>query len=151
MVNLVLAHILLISSSFSVNASTEGETTRVPVYHGLASIEIPSSWFEVPEEVLEFYSLRSAESSGGRMAEFYQVGFRPGSPELDFALPQVLIQIRESGRLKYGQFLHLPTVEFLQDASGERIANRRGPLIKRLQLDEVAFDKNTFALLFHMS
>ncbi len=145
MVKSFLACSLLLFLPFAAFASEE-EVTRVPVYNGHASIEVPASWYEVPEEVLEFYSLRSAESSGGRMAEIYQVGFRPGSPELDFALPQVLIQIRESGRLKYGQFLHLPTLQSFQDVSGERIASRRGPLIKRLHLDEVVFDREAFAL-----
>ena len=35
-----------------------------------------------------------------RTAETYQHGFRPGDPDAEFALPQLLIQIREDGRLR---------------------------------------------------
>lgn len=130
-------------------AGTDGEFREVTVYDGHVTLEVPANWNEIPQEVLEFYSLRAAEASGGRMAEIYQYGFRPGDPEIDFALPQVLIQIRESGRLSYRQFLVLPSAESMR-ATGERtLANRVGPLVRGLELGDTVFDKDSFAL--HLS
>jgi hypothetical protein len=119
---------------------------RMVVYDGLASLEIPTTWFEIPPEALEFHSLRTAELSGGRSAEIYQHGFRPGDPSLEFALPQVLIQIRESGRLKYAQFLRLPPLKAIRREGDARIIERTGPLLADVELDRVTFDRRTFSL-----
>jgi hypothetical protein len=119
---------------------------RVTLYDGLVTLEVPTSWNEIPTETLEFYSLRSAEASGGRMAEVYQLGFRPDDPELDFALPQILIQIRESGREPYGQFLRLPASDLLGEMSDDVTSEHAGPLLRGVRLDEVAFDRDRFAL-----
>ena len=63
----------------SVASSTAEEPVRtVILYQGHATIEVPRDWHDISEESLEFYSLRSAEASGGRVAEIYQYGFRPG-------------------------------------------------------------------------
>ena len=69
---------------------------RVEVYQGLATFEIPVDWHEIPTDLIEFYALESAEASGGKLAEFYQHGFRPGNPENDFELPQILVQIKKA-------------------------------------------------------
>jgi len=119
---------------------------QVIVYDGHVVLEVPISWQEIPTEVLEFYSLRAAEASGGRTAEIYQHGFRPGDPEIDFSLPQILIQIRESGRLAYGQFLHLPPLAELRGDGKQRLAERAGPMLNRVELDEVSFDRASFSL-----
>ncbi|MCK5377100.1 MAG: hypothetical protein KAJ97_08470, partial [Acidobacteria bacterium] len=119
---------------------------QVSVYDGHVSLEVPVSWQEIPTEVLEFFSLRAAEASGGKTAEIYQHGFRPGDPEMDFALPQILIQIRESGRLAYGQFLHLPPLAELRSDGEQRLAERAGPMLNWVELDEVSFDHASFSL-----
>jgi hypothetical protein len=115
----------------------------VEVYGGLATLDIPETWNEIPPDVLEFFSLQSAESSGGLMVEIYQHGFRPGNPEADFAPPQVLIQIKESGRLNYRQFLQLPPIELVRDQEAGRLDERMGPLLENLHLNEVSFDRET--------
>ncbi len=118
----------------------------VTVYDGHVTLEVPAAWNEIPLEVLEFYSLRAAESSGGRMTEIYQHGFRPDDPEIDFALPQVLIQIRESGRLNYRQFLHLPSAEQLREAGEHSLAEHVGPMVRGMELGDAVFDRETFSL-----
>lgn len=122
------------------------EMREVALYDGRVRLEVPAHWHEIAAETLEFYSLRSAEATGGRVAEIYQLGFRPGDPELDFALPQVLIQIRESGREPYGQFLSLPRADVIQKLSAERLAEHTGPLMTALELEEITFDRERFAL-----
>jgi len=116
------------------------------VYGGLATIDIPETWNEIPPDVLEFFSLQSAESSGGLMVEIYQHGFRPGNPEADFAPPQVLIQIKESGRLNYRQFLQLPPIELVRDQGAGRLDGRMGPLLEDLHLNDVFLDREAYSV-----
>ena len=124
-----------------------GETSRtITVYGGLVTLEMPVQWNEIPPDVLEFYSLQSAEKSGGKIVEIYQHGFRPGNPEADFEPPQILIQIRESGRLSYGQFQHLPPIQIVRDRGNDRINDRMGPLMEDLRLNEVFFDRETYSI-----
>jgi len=131
----------------SAASSTAEEPVRtVTLYEGHATMEIPRDWHDISEESLEFYSLRSAETSGGRVAEIYQYGFRPGDPEMDFAVPQILIQIRESGRLPYRQFLHLPTLDEMHEEGDERLADRAGPLLRGIELEAAVFDRRRFAI-----
>ena len=123
-----LAAIILANLVLSAAFAGADETVReVSVYGGLVSLEVPESWREIPPEVLEFYSLRSAEASGGRTAEIYQHGFRLGEPEADFAPPQILIQIRESGRIPYGSLLHLPPADVLRARVAARHRTGRDP------------------------
>ncbi len=119
---------------------------RVVIVEGRVSLAVPADWHEIPTEVLEFFSLRAAETSGGATAEIYQHGFRPGDPELSFALPQVLIQIRDSGRLRYGLFLDLPPLQVLRSEGSQRIADRAGPRLSGLELEDVVFDRHSFSL-----
>jgi hypothetical protein len=129
-----------------VRVSAEGPTRTVTVYDGRVTLSIPSDWNEIPADILEFYSLRAAESSGGRNAEFYQYGFRPGDPEVGFSLPQILIQIRESGRLKYGDFLSLPPVESMRKDNAWRLNERKGPLVKGVRFEGAVYDRKTHSL-----
>jgi hypothetical protein len=139
---------LVLSLAMSSEVSAE-EFRSVLIYDGLVTLDVPAAWNEIPRDVLEFYALRAAESSGGRMTETYQFGFRLADPELDFALPQFLIQIRESGRLNYRQFHRLPSAEDLR-ATGERsLAEHVGPLMRGMEIGEAVFDEGSFAL--HLS
>ena len=126
--------------------SADPDMRRVTVYDGLVTLAVPADWHEIPPDVLEYYSLRAAEDSGGQVAEIYQYGFRRGDPEIDFEPPQILIQIRENGRLNYRQFLHLPTLESLRRRNDDRLENRSGPLVEDTRLNEVHFDRDRFAL-----
>jgi hypothetical protein len=125
--------------TFAAAPSPADNATRTEtVYQGHVTLEIPITWHEIPEDLLELHSLYTTESSGGRIAELYQHGYRPGNPELDFSLPQSLIQIRESGRLSYRPFLHLPSPEEMQ-ATGSA-------LVDGLELDDAFFDRDRYLL-----
>ena len=142
----MLTTVLLTLIVTVAQADTDQAYREVPVYDGHVILDVPADWNEIPQEVLEFYSLRAAESSGGRMTEIYQYGFRPDDPEIDFALPQFLIQIRESGRLSYRQFLRLPSAEEMLAAGERSLADRVGPLVRGLELGDAVFEKDSFAL-----
>jgi hypothetical protein len=132
-----------VPAAFSI---TEEPMRTVTLYHGHATMEIPRYWNDISAESLEFFSLRAAEASGGRSAEIYQYGFRPDDPQMDFALPQILIQIRESGRLPYGRFLHLPTLDEIQEEGKPHLADRAGPMLRGIELEAALFDRRRYAI-----
>ena len=122
------------------------EFRTVSVYNGHVTFEVPANWEEIPPEMLESHSLRLAESTGGRLTEFYQHGFRNVDPEIDFVLPDCLIQIRESGRLRYGRFLRLPSVEEMR-AEGEGVIVSQGVIAaRRMELSDAFFDRDAYSL-----
>jgi len=118
----------------------------VEIYDGLVTLDMPEHWNEIPADVLEYFSLKSAEESGGLVVEIYQHGFRPGDPEADFAPPQILFQIKESGRLNYRQFIDLPPIEVVRDHGAAQLDERKGPLLEKLRLNEVVFDRENFSI-----
>jgi len=143
---MILLLTLAIAAVTSISSPAEEATRTVTVYDGLVTLELPAAWNEIPPDILEFFSLQSAEDSGGLMVEIYQYGFRPGNPEADFLPPQILIQIKESGRLNYRQFLDLPPIGIIRENSDERLDGRVGPLLEDRQLNEVFFDRENFSL-----
>jgi hypothetical protein len=127
------------------SAGAQLEMRTVSVYEGLVTLEIPADWNEIPPDVLEFYSIRSAEASGGVVAETYQHGFRQGDPEADFAPPQILIQIRESGRVNHRDLRRLPSVEDMRASAGE-LAEQSGPFLENLNPRQISYDPATYSL-----
>lgn len=138
--------IVALMVALPLTAAGDGTMRPVDVYDGLVTLEIPEDWNEIPPDVLEFYSLQSAEDSGGLTVEIYQYGFRPGNPEADFAPPQILIQIKENGRLGLRQFLHLPSIDTLRNQGTVRLEGHMGPLMDDLLLNDVFFDRETYSL-----
>jgi len=142
----LVAFVFAIMALPSIAMASDLAMRTEKVYGGLVTLEIPESWNEIPPDVLEFFSLQSAESSGGLTVEIYQHGFRPGNPEADFAPPQVLIQIKESGRLNYRQFLKLPPIEFVRDQDAGKLDGRMGPFLEGLHLNDVFMDREAYAV-----
>jgi hypothetical protein len=142
----VITLIIAVSVAPPLRVAAEDAMRTVEVYDGLVTLDVPEYWNEIPPDVLEFYSLQSAEENGGLMVEIYQYGFRPGNPEADFAPPQILIQIKESGRLDYRQFLHLPPIEVVRDHEAAQLNQRKGPLLEDLRLNEVVFDRENYSI-----
>jgi len=140
--------LILVFTVFSTVSTlpTDDAVRCVTLYQGHVALEVPADWMEIPEEDLESFSLQLAEASGGRVAEVYQHGFFPGSGIVISTLPLVLVQIRESGRLPYGQFLHLPPLEELQRSGSRHILDRMGPVLSGLDLENVGYDKKNNTL-----
>jgi len=122
------------------------EVREVSVYGGHVTFEIPADWVKIPPELLESHSMRLAEASGGRLTEIYQYGFRSGDPEVDFFLPECLVQYRESGRLSYRRFLRLPNAEEMRETGREPIDERAGPAVREMELSDAVFDRDSFSL-----
>jgi hypothetical protein len=130
----------------AVAAGAVDPNPAVAIYDGMATLHLPEGWRAIPPNVLEYFTLRTAEATGGRTAESYQHGFRPGDPDLEFSVPQVLIQIREDGRISYGHFLRLPPIEGVAAQPASPLTDHRGSLLRELQLTGVAFDRERFRL-----
>lgn len=145
MISTVRSLLLAVTAAPIVAFPGDEMMRTVRVYDDHASLEVPADWSEIPPELLEFYSIRSAEASGGVVAETYQHGYRKGNPEADFAPPQILIQIRESGRISYRELLRLPSVEAVRSAA-EELDARSGPFLRDLAVGEASFDPNSFSL-----
>lgn len=128
----------------SAPAAEPGRTVRL--YDGMVSLSVPADWHEIPAATLEYFSLRTADATGGRIAEVYQHGFRPGDPQASLSLPQLLIQIREDGRLRHGSFRHLPRPEQVAAPAGTVLADPRGSLVRDVRLAGLAFDAHRFCL-----
>jgi hypothetical protein len=126
-----------------------GELRKVTVYDGHVTFGIPADWREIPPEVLESHSLQMAEASGGRLTEIYQHGFHSSDAEIDFLLPECLIQIRESGRLRYRQFLRLPDVATIRSDEEETLAERVGAAVRGMEPQKAVFDRQRFVI--HLS
>lgn len=122
------------------------DVREVSVYDGHVTFEIPADWATISPEVLESHSMRLAEASGGRLTEIYQYGFRSSDPEIEFFLPECLIQIRESGRLSHRRFLRLPNAEEMRETGREPIDERAGPAVREMELSEAVFDRESFSL-----
>jgi hypothetical protein len=142
----MLTTIFLILVLVAPTASSSQEIQEVSVYDGHVTFEIPSDWEKIPPEVLESHSMRLAEASGGRLTEIYQYGFRSSDPEVEFFLPECLVQIRESGRLSYRQFLRLPTADDMRNTGRETVDERAGPVVRDMELSDAVFDRQSFSL-----
>lgn len=130
-----------------MSPAVAGDAGRtVSLYDGMVSLWVPADWHEIPQGTLEYFSLSTAEATGGRIAEVYQHGFRPGDPQVSLSLPQLLIQIREDGRVPYGSFLHLPRPEQVSAPSGSALADPRGSGVRDVRLTSLAFDADSYCL-----
>ncbi len=124
----------------------EAPVQPVSIYDGLVAMEIPADWREVDPLHLEELTTRSAEATAGRSVEVYQHGFRPLDSEAESSLPYFLVQIRESGRLRYGRFLHLQPLNSLQDETLRSYPDGIPPFVMGVAVDDLSFDPKSFCL-----
>ncbi len=127
-------------------SATDAAVRRVVIYGGLVGMEIPDDWVEIDPLHLDELSMWSAETTAGRSVEVYQHGFLPKDPEVDRSLPYVLVQIRESGRLRYGRFLHLQPLDDLREDARRSFPDGIPPLVMDVAVEGVAFDPTTYSL-----
>jgi len=118
----------------------------VSIYGGLVALEIPADWREIDPLRLEELTAWSAEATAGRSVEVYQHGFLPQDPGVDRTLPNILVQIRESGRLRYGRFLHLQPLDKLQDETHRSYPDGIPPLVMGFAVEGVSFEPTTYCL-----
>ena len=127
-------------------ASTEHSSHPVTVYEGMLSMSIPDDWREIDPMHLEELSMWAADATAGRLVEIYQYGFIPLDFEDDPFLPHILVQIRESGRLRYGDFLHLQPLDEIQSDTRKTFSQGFPPLIMGVAVEKVVFDPSNYCL-----
>jgi len=118
----------------------------VSIYDELVAMEVPDDWRAIDPLHLEELTMWSAEATAGRSVEVYQHGFRPRDPGVDSSLPYFLVQIRESGRLRYGRFLHLQPLDEFQDEAHRFYPDGIPPLVVGVAVDDVSFDPTTLCI-----
>jgi hypothetical protein len=118
----------------------------VSIYGGLVALEIPGDWREIDSLHLEELTTWSAEATAGRSVEVYQHGFRPQDPGIDPRLPNILVQIRESGRLRYGRLLHLQPLDTLQNETHRSYPDGIPPLVMGVSVEDVSFEPTAYCL-----
>jgi hypothetical protein len=127
-------------------ASTDPGMHSVSIYDGMLTIDIPGDWMEIDPLDLEELFVWAADSTAGRLVEVYQYGFRPQNSETDPLLPHIRVQIRESGRLRYGDFLHLQPLDELQSDARKTYPQGIPPFLMGVAVEGVSFDSSTFCL-----
>lgn len=116
------------------------EGTPTKVYDGRFSFTLPSDWQAISPEDLDEISMWVIDTTYGRSVEVYQHGFVSSTFESDPWLPHLLVQIRESGRLNYGSFLHLEPIDELRSTSKNTFPKGLPPLIMGVAVEDVHFD-----------
>lgn len=138
--------VLVVLAAAPQTVQAETAFRPVTIYHGLLSMDIPEDWLEIDPLQLEELSRWAADTTGGRLVESYQHGFCP--PEFEDAplLPYILVQIRESGRLRYGAFLDLPPLGELQSDTRATFPQGLPPLVMGVAVDRVGFDRSNYSV-----
>jgi len=129
-----------------VCADADVSLRRVEIERVGVVMSIPLDWVEIDIDDLEIFSLGIAELSGGRAAETYHVGFRRSDSAGWLDLPYILLQVRESGRLRYGAILDLPPVEGIKRLSTRTLKEALGEGLTDVRLEKLEFDRSLFAL-----
>lgn len=129
-------------------ASIAQDLPREPtvIYDGQVSMNLPANWREIDPDNLALLSEWAANATAGQSVEVYQYGYIPPEFETDPWLPHILVQIRESGRISYGEFLHLRPVEEIQSNSKNKFPQGLQPLVMGITVDRVSFDASTFCV-----
>lgn len=130
----------------AIPAAADPAFRSIDIYEGGVTMELPGDWLEIDPLHLEELTMWSAEATAGRSVEIYQHGFRPQVPGIDPSLPHILVQIRESGRLRYGRFLHLEPLDDIRDETRRSFPDGIPPLVMGVAVDDVDFDSTTFCL-----
>ncbi len=128
------------------HGSTETSFRQVTIYDGQFTLAIPEDWIEIDQVQLEELSMWAADATGGRLVEIYQYGFCPPEFEDDPLLPYMLVQIRESGRLRYGRFVHLAPLDEFQNDTRRTFPEGVPPLVAGVAVDRVAFDRAAYRI-----
>lgn len=127
-------------------AASDPATREIAIYDGLVRFELPADWLEIAPTDLDELTMWAASATAGRSVEAYQYGYVPPEFESDPWLPHMLVQIRESGRIPYGRFLHLQPLEDLQESSRNRFPQGLPPLVMGVAVERVGFDPSTFTI-----
>lgn len=133
-------------AAITLPASAEPSDSRVTVYDGMMSMSLPPDWQEIDTLHLENLTMWAADATAGRLVEVYQHGFRPSDSGPDPLLPAILVQIRESGRQGYGSYIHLGSLEELQNETAEIFPQGLEPFVFGVKIDRAEFDTSRYCL-----
>ncbi len=127
-------------------AGADLESRAVRIHDGLVSLTLPVGWHEIDPGHLDEVTRWTTGATGGRVGALYQHGYRPILPPDQPGLPQILVQIRQSGRLRYRDVLALLKDAETADGPLNRFDNGLPPLVVGVAVERVSFDSGTFTL-----
>jgi len=142
----VLIAVVTALAAASLPASTDPPFSRVTVYDGMLAMSLPDDWQEIDAVHLEDLTMWAADATSGRLVEIYQHGFRPRNSGPDPLLPAIFVQIRESGRQRYGSFLHLKPLDEFQNDTNKTFPEGLRPLVMGVAVDNLDFDSSIHCL-----
>jgi hypothetical protein len=146
-VSRIVPSFVLVALVTTASAVASAPTTReIAIYDGLVRFELPDDWREIAPTDLDELTMWAASATAGQSVEVYQYGYVPPEFESDPWLPHMLVQIRESGRISYGRFLHLPPLEDLRQTSRGRFPQGLPPLVMGVAVERAGFDASTFTI-----
>jgi len=117
----------------------------VALHDGQVTMTLPPGWHEIDPMLIEDMTFWAADVTGGRLVNVYEHGFRPIAPQDPPGLPQIMVQVLEFGRLRYGSFLDLPD-DSDQAGAFNRFDEGIPPLVVGVAVERVSFDRSTFTL-----
>lgn len=124
----------------------ESSASSVSIYHDQVTMNLPRDWAEINQVHLEELTMWAADATAGRIVEIYQHGFSPVDGGAEPWLPHILVQIRESGRIKYGRLFHLQPLEEYQDQTRRTFPGGLPPAIVGVAVERVSFNPTSFCL-----
>ena len=127
-------------------AASDPAIREIAIYDDLVRFELPGDWLGIAPTDLDELTMWAASATFGQSVEAYQYGYVPPEFESDPWLPHILVQIRESGRIPYGRFLHLQPIKELRESSKHRFPQGLPPLVMGVAVERAAFDPSTFTI-----
>lgn len=141
-----LLAVLTVLNTAPLLASKSPPASSVSIYDGHVTLKLPDNWVEINQGHLEELTMWAADATAGRIVEIYQHGFSPIGGGAEPWLPHMLVQVRESGRISYGQFLHLQPLEEYQNETRRTFPGGLPPAIVGVAVERVTFNPKTFCL-----
>lgn len=136
----------LVLAAPAAGAAPDPGFETVTVYDGALTMEIPDGWQSIDALRLDELTMRAADATAGRLVEVYQYGFRPSDPGDDTLLPSLLVQVRESGRVRSGAVARLASSDRILDTTERAFPDGLRPLVMGVAVDRARFDTASHCL-----
>ncbi len=139
------AAVVVVLAQLGGSVAAGQSPTKVTLNHGLVTMTLPAGWHEIDPMLIEDMTFWAADVTGGRVVNVYEAGFRPIEPQDPPGLPQIMVQVLDFGRLRYGHLLDLPD-DSDRAAAFNHFEEGVPPLVVGVAVERVSFDRTTFTL-----
>jgi len=141
-----VATVAVLALTVGTLPASAAKVERVDVPGGTLRLAVPSTWARIPATELELRALFAAEATGGAAAEVYSAAFAPRGAIPAVAPPLLLVQGHRNGRMSWARFTRLPTPDEIDSQAAARLVGSGVPFGDHTSVQEVAFDRDRYAL-----